>query len=92
MLKVSLNMIQLPVRKGMQGYPKFFVGQFTLLINNILFYSRLLQMKTKKTKLLKIYQKSADPVQTIKTEPEVFQSPRQGLTVTTLGYCATNNF
>ena len=68
----------------MLGYPKFVVGQFTLLINNILFYSRLLQIKSKKTKLLKIYQKSADPLQTIKTEPEVFQSSRQSLTLTTM--------
>ena len=68
----------------MQGYPKFVVGQFTLRINNILFYSRLLQIKSKKKKLLKIYQRSADPLETIKTEPEVFQSPRQSLTLTTL--------
>lgn len=69
----------------MQGYPKFVVGQFALLINNILFYSRLLQIKTKKTKLLKIYQKSADPLQTIKTEPDVFQSSRPQ-TTTLLSY------
>ena len=69
----------------MQGYPEFVVGQFTLLINNILFYSRLLQIKTKKTKLLKIYQKSADPLQTIKTEPDVFQSSRPQ-TTTLLSY------
>lgn len=69
----------------MQGYPKFVVEQFTLLINNILFYSRLLQIKTKKTKLLKIYQKSADPLQTIKTEPDVFQSSRPQ-TTTLLSY------
>ena len=69
----------------MQGYPKFVVGQFTLLINNILFYSRLLQIKTTKTKLLKIYQKSADPLQTIKTEPDVFQSSRPQ-TTTLLSY------
>lgn len=69
----------------MQGYPKFVVGQFTPLINNILFYSRLLQIKTKKTKLLKIYQKSADPLQTIKTEPDVFQSSRPQ-TTTLLSY------
>ena len=69
----------------MQGYPKFVVRQFTLLINNILFYSRLLQIKTKKTKLLKIYQKSADPLQTIKTEPDVFQSSRPQ-TTTLLSY------
>ena len=69
----------------MQGYPKFVVGQFTLLSNDILFYSRLLQIKTKKTKLLKIYQKSADPLQTIKTEPDVFQSSRPQ-TTTLLSY------
>lgn len=69
----------------MQGYPKFVVGQFTLLINNTLFYSRLLQIKTKKTKLLKIYQKSADPLQTIKTEPDVFQASRPQ-TTTLLSY------
>ena len=69
----------------MQGYPKFVVGQFTLLINNISFYSRLLQIKTKKIKLLKIYQKSADPLQTIKTEPDVFQSSRPQ-TTTLLSY------